>query len=90
MQAEMISFLPLENPHTRDFRYSCAIHYHPTDLMVNEQVSKFKIPTSKQGWRASYVELDFPDGLRAAHLFLYLRILIPKKIKLCHHNECDC
>ncbi len=55
-----------ENPITRDFRYSCVIHYQPTDIMVNEQASKINIPASKQGWSASYVELDFTGGLRTS------------------------
>ncbi|HEY2567285.1 MAG TPA: hypothetical protein VGH95_06250 [Candidatus Aquirickettsiella sp.] len=36
------------------------------DIIVNEQETKLIIPNAKQGWRASYVELDFPDGLRAS------------------------
>ena len=68
-----------ENPITRDFRFSCAIHYQPTDIQVKEQVSKLKIPTSKQGWSASYVELDFPDGLRASTPIFISPNTYPKK-----------
>ncbi|WP_342220145.1 PhoPQ-activated protein PqaA family protein [Rickettsiella endosymbiont of Miltochrista miniata] len=68
-----------ENPITRDFRYSCAIHYQPTDIMVNGRVSKLKIQTSKQGWSASYVELDFPDGLRVSTPIFISPNTYPKK-----------
>ncbi|TLY48472.1 MAG: hypothetical protein E6K54_00225 [Gammaproteobacteria bacterium] len=68
-----------ENPITRDFRYSCAIHYHPTDLMIDEQEIKIIIPSAKQGWNASYVELDFKDGLRASTSIFISPDIYPKK-----------
>ena len=68
-----------ENSITRDFRYSCEIYYQPTNLEVNEHVSKLKLPTSKQGWEASYVELDFPDGLKASTPIFIFPNTYPKK-----------
>ncbi len=38
-----------ENPISQDFRYSCAIHYHPTDLRIDEHETKLIIPSTKQG-----------------------------------------
>lgn len=76
---EKIIVWSANNPLTRDFRYSCAIHYQPTDIIVNKQESKLIIPNVKQGWRASYVELDFPDGLRASTPIFISPDAYPKK-----------
>jgi len=76
---EKITVWSADNFLTRDFRYSCAIHYQPTDIIVNELETKLIIPNAKQGWRASYVELDFPDGLRASTPIFISPDAYPKK-----------
>jgi PhoPQ-activated pathogenicity-related protein len=68
-----------ENPMSRDFRYSCAIHYHPTDLRIEEQEIKLIIPSTKKGWSASYVELDFTDGLKTSTPIFISPDTYPKK-----------
>ncbi|MFZ0219213.1 MAG: PhoPQ-activated protein PqaA family protein [Candidatus Aquirickettsiella sp.] len=67
------------NPITRDFRYSCAIHYQPTHLTIEGQEIKLIIPSPKQGWSASYVELDFPDDLRVSTPIFISPDTYPKK-----------
>lgn len=68
-----------ENLLTRDFRYSCAVHYRPIDIVASQKASKIKIITPKQGWRATYIELDFPDGLRASTPIFISPNTFPKK-----------
>lgn len=68
-----------ENPITRDFRYSCAIHYHPTELKIDAHAIKLIIPSVKRGWSASYIELDFSDGLKASTPIFISPNIYPKK-----------
>lgn len=68
-----------ENPITRDFRYSCSIHYRPMELKADEPETELTIPSAKQGWKASYVELDFADGLRASTPIFISPDTYPKK-----------
>ena len=68
-----------ENPITRDFRYSCAIHYRPMEVTADEQEIELTIPSAKQVWRAFYVELDFSDGLRASTPIFISPDTYPKK-----------
>lgn len=68
-----------ENQISRDFRYSCAIHYHPTDLRIDEQETQLIIPSIKEGWSASYVELDFAGGLKASTPIFISPDTYPKK-----------
>jgi PhoPQ-activated pathogenicity-related protein len=68
-----------ENPITRDFRYSCAIHYRPMEVKADGQETELTIPNSKQGWKASYVELDFPDGLQTSTPIFISPDTYPKK-----------
>lgn len=68
-----------ENPITRDFRYSCAIHYRSTNIKINKQETKLSIPIPKKGWNAVYIELVFPDGLLASTPVFISPDTYPKK-----------
>ncbi|MEN9916252.1 MAG: hypothetical protein RLY40_184 [Pseudomonadota bacterium] len=76
---EKIILWSAENPITRDFRFSCGIHYHPKDLRIDKQEIKLIIPNSRQGWSAFYVELDFTDGLKASTPIFISPDTYPKK-----------
>ena len=78
-----------ENLLTRDFRYSCAVHYRPIDIVASQKASKINITTPKQGWRATYIELDFPDGLRASTPIFISPNTFPKKNQIMpSHGMC--
>lgn len=51
-----------DNHNARDFRYACGIRYEATDITAASSVS-VTLETPSQGWRATFVEARFADGL---------------------------
>jgi PhoPQ-activated pathogenicity-related protein len=78
-QPSRIVLWAAKNPITRDFRYSCAVHYQPTDLMAGKKEIILTIPESNQGWSASFIELDFPDGLSTSTPIFIFPDTYPRK-----------
>lgn len=52
------------NPLTRDFRYTSGIRYQSQEVAIpsSSKQSKITIEVPKEGWSATFVELEFSDG----------------------------